>query len=132
TAIQQVEEITLAAQDPKTKEAIEASASSAQPISRIGIDRDTVRRAFDRANLHIATEPVASQSEAQAVVQALLDKLAGAYVAAEGVCDGNPKIKAGQTASINGVGQNFSGLYRVAAATHILRGGSAYETRFAT
>ncbi|HJS96398.1 MAG TPA: VgrG-related protein [Solirubrobacteraceae bacterium] len=132
TAIQQVEEVTLAAQDPKTKEAIEASASSAQPISRIGIDRDTVRRAFDGANLHIATEPVASQSEAQAVVQALLDKLAGAYVAADGVCDGNPKIKAGQTASITGVGQKFSGLYRVAAATHILRGGSTYETRFAT
>ena len=132
TAIQQVEEITLSAQDPKTKEAIDASASSAQPLARIGIDRDTVSNAFGGANLHIATEPVASQAEAQAVVQALLDKLASAYVAAEGVCDGNPGIKAGEIASISGVGQKFSGLYRVAAATHVLRGGSTYETRFAT
>jgi phage protein D len=132
TAIQQVEEVTLAAQDPKTKHAVEASASTPQPTSRIGIDRDTVSRALDGGNLHIATEPVASQAEAQAVVQALLDKLASAYVAAEGVCDGNPGIKTGEIASISGVGQTFSGLYRVAAATHVLRGGSTYETRFAT
>jgi phage protein D len=132
TAIQQVERITLAAQDPKTKQAIDASASSAEPLARIGIDRDTVSKAFDGANLHIATEPVASQAEAQAVVQALLDKLASAYVAADGVCDGNPLIKVGATASITGVGQKFTGLYRVAAATHVLRGGSTYETRFAT
>jgi uncharacterized protein involved in type VI secretion and phage assembly len=30
------------------------------------------------------------------------------------------------------VGHKFTGLYRVAAATHVLRGGSTYETRFAT
>jgi phage protein D len=132
TAIQQVDHITLSAQDPKTKQAIEASASSSHPLARIGIDRDTVSKAFGDATLHIATEPVNSQADAQAVTQALLDRLASAYVAAEGVCDGNPKIKAGETASITGVGQKFSGLYRVAAATHILRGGSTYETRFAT
>jgi len=132
TAIQQVENITLAAQDPKTKQAIDASASTPQQTSRIGIDRESVARAFDAADLHIATEPVASEAEAQAVVQALLDKLANAYVSAEGVCDGDPRIKPGETASITGVGQKFSGLYRVAAATHVLRGGSTYETRFAT
>ncbi len=132
TAIQQVNEVTLAAEDPKTKQAIEASASTAEPLARIGMDRDSVTNAFGDGTLHIATEPVNSQAEAQAVAQSLLDKLASAYVAAEGVCDGNPEIKAGETTSISGVGQKFSGLYRVAAATHVLRGGSTYETRFAT
>jgi uncharacterized protein involved in type VI secretion and phage assembly len=33
---------------------------------------------------------------------------------------------------VTGVGQKFGGTYRVAAATHVLRGGSTYETRFAT
>jgi phage protein D len=132
TAIQQVEQVTLAAQDPKTKQAIDVTASTPNILARIGLDRDTITKAFDAADLHIATEPVASQAEAQAVAQALLDKLASAYVTAEGVCDGNPKIKAGETASITGVGQKFSGIYRVAAATHVLRGGSTYETRFAT
>lgn len=132
TAIQQVHEVTLAAQDPKTKQAIDASASTPHPMSQIGIARETVRKAFDDASVHIATEPVDSQAEAQAVAQALLDKLAGAYVAADGVCDGNPRIRAGAATSITGIGQKFSGTYRVAAATHVLRGGSTYETRFAT
>jgi phage protein D len=132
TAVQQVKEVTLAAQDPKTNRTIDVSASSPQQLAQIGIDRGTVQSAFDGASVHIATEPVHSQSEAQAVVQALLDKLANAYVAAEGVCDGNPAVKAGTTVEITGVGQKFSGTYRVAAATHVLRGGSTYETRFAT
>ena len=132
TSIQQVKEVTLAAQDPKTKEAIDASATSPQQITNIGIDRDTVQAAFDDATFHIATEPVESNAEGQAVAQALLDKLANAYVAAEGVCDGDPRIKAGATISVSGVGQRFGGAYRVAAATHVLRGGGTYETRFAT
>lgn len=132
TAIQQVKEVTLATFDPKTKESIDATASDPQQISHIGIDRQTVQQAFDGARVHIATEPVDSHSEGQAVAQALLDKLANAYVAAEGVCDGNPAIRAGTPVNITGVGQKFSGTYRVAAATHILRGGSMYETTFAT
>ena len=132
TAIQQVKEVTLATFDPKTKEAIDATASDPQQISRIGIDRQAVQHAFDDARVHIATEPVDSHSEGQAVAQALLDKLANAYVAAEGVCDGNPAIRAGTTVRIIGVGQAFTGTYRVAAATHVLRGGGMYETTFAT
>ena len=132
SAIQQVGEVTLAAHDPKTKEAIDASASNPQQLARIGIDRDTVQAAFDDDRLHIATEPVASHAEGQAVVQALLDKLANAYVAAEGVCDGNPSIRAGTTINVIGIGQKCGGTYRVAAATHVLRGGSMYETRFTT
>ncbi len=132
TAIQQVKEVTLAAHDPKTKEPISATVSSPQRIASIGIDRDTVSEAFDGASVHIATEPVESHAEGQAVAQALLDKLANAYVAAEGVCDGNPGIRAGTPVNVTGVGQKFSGTYRVAAATHVLRGCSMYETRFAT
>jgi phage protein D len=132
TAIQQVKEVTLAAHDPKTKESIDASADSPRQLAEIGIDRQTISEAFDGASIHIATEPVASHAEGQAVAQALLDKLANAYIAAEGVCDGNPKIRAGATIAVSGTGQKFSGTYRVAAATHVLRGGSTYETRFAT
>jgi phage protein D len=132
TAIQQVKQVTLTAQDPKTKQAIDVRAESPQQTARIGIDREAVQSAFDGASVHIATEPVESQAEGQAVAQGLLDKLANAYVAAEGVCDGNPRIRAGATIAVTGVGQKFSGDYRVGSATHVLRGGSTYETRFAT
>ena len=131
TATQQVEQVTLSAQDPKTKQAIDVTASSPEQIAKIGVDRATVAGAFDGGDVHIATEPVKSQAEGTAVAQALLDKLANGYIAAEGVSDGNPSIKAGVAIEVTGLGQKYSGTYRVAAATHVLRGGSTYETRFA-
>jgi phage protein D len=131
SAVQQVTDVTLLAQDPGTNSAIDVTASSANQIAQIGVDRDSVVNAFGDAHLHIATEPVKTQSEGQALAQALLDKLANGYIAAEGISDGNPQIKAGAKVAVSGVGQLFSGTYRVAAATHVLRGGSTYETHFA-
>ena len=131
TAIQQVQEVTLLAQDPKTKQAIDVTVSTSNQVAQIGVDRDTVANAFDGDTMHIATEPVKSQAEGQALAQALLDRLANGYIAAEGVSDGNPQIRAGAKVSVSGVGQKFSGTYRVAASTHVLRGGSTYETHFA-
>jgi phage protein D/phage baseplate assembly protein gpV len=131
TATQQVAQVTLAAHDPKTKQPISITASSANQIAKIGVERESVAGAFPDATIHIATEPVKSQSEGTAVAQALLDKLANGYIAAEGVSDGNPSIKAGVAVQVSGIGTKYSGTYRVAAATHVLRGGSTYETRFA-
>jgi phage protein D/phage baseplate assembly protein gpV len=131
TATQQVQEVTLSVLDPKTKQTLQSTASSPNQIAQIGVDRATVAGAFDGGQVHIATEPVKSQSEGDALAQALLDKLANGYIAAEGVSDGNPKIRAGAAVQVSGLGQRYSGTYRVAAATHVLRGGSTYETRFA-
>jgi uncharacterized protein involved in type VI secretion and phage assembly len=131
TAVQQVQEVTLLAQDPKTKQAIESNATEPDQIARIGVDRDSVATAFESASLHVATEPVKSKAEGDTLTQALLDKLANGYVAAEGIAPGNPKIKAGAKVDVSGVGSRFSGLYRVASSTHVLRGGGSYETHFA-
>ena len=130
TAVQQVEEVTLRAQDPKTNQAIDVSASSPQQVAQIGVNRQTIVAAFEEAKTHIATEPVKSQAEGMSVAQAKLDRLANAYVAIEASTSGNPKIKAGASVKIGGVGQQFSGTYPVTQAVHIFRGGSTYETSF--
>ena len=131
TATQQAQQVTLAAFDPKNKQTIGVTVSSPHQVARIGVERSSVASAFEGADVHIATEPVKTQGEGQAVAQALLDKLANGYIAAEGVSDGNPSIRAGASVQVSGLGTKFSGLYRVAAATHILRGGATYETHFA-
>ena len=105
TAVQQVKEVSLLAQDPKTKQAIDVTVSTPSQIAQIGVDRETVASAFDDATMHIATEPVKSQAEGEALAQALLDKLANGYIAAEGVTDGNPQIRAGAKVSVSGVGR---------------------------
>lgn len=131
TAVQQVKSVSLAVQDPKTKQKIESTARTPVQVARIGIERDSIAGKFAEAKMHIATEPVKTMAEANTVTQALLDKLANGYIAAEGVAFGNPKIKAGAMVQVSGVGQKFSGTYRVATATHILRGGGNYMTSFA-
>jgi uncharacterized protein involved in type VI secretion and phage assembly len=130
TAVQQVDEVTLRAQDPNTNQAIDVSASNPQQVAQIGVSRQTVVAAFEEAKTHIATEPVKSQAEGMSVAQAKLDRLANAYVAIEASTSGNPKIKAGASVKIGGVGQQFSGTYPVTQAVHIFRGGSTYETSF--
>ena len=130
TAVQQVDEVTLLAQDPKTKQTIDVSATRPNLVTHIGVTRDSVVEAFGGGAIHVATEPVKTKGEAQVLVQALLDKHARGYVAAEGVAPGNPGIKAGTLVDVSGVGQKFSGTYLVASSRHVLRSGG-YETHFA-
>jgi phage protein D len=76
SATQQVGQVTLSAEDPMTKQPIDVSVSTPQENAWIGLDRDTVQQAFPGAHVHIATEPVESHAEGQAIAQALLDRLA--------------------------------------------------------
>jgi phage protein D len=131
TAVQQASEVTLRAYDPKTKQTIVSQAQTPEQIAQIGLTRDSVATAFPSAAVHIATEPVETAPEGDALAQALLDKLANGYISADGVAPGNPRIKAGTTIRVDGVGQRFGGTYRVATSTHVLRGGGGYETHFA-
>jgi len=130
TAVQQVKEVTLRAHDPKSKSAIESRATNPRQIAQIGVARSEVADAFSAEPLHVATEPVASKAEGDALAQALLDRLANGYIAAEGRASGNPKIKAGAKVKVSGVGAKFSGTYRVAMSRHVLRA-EGYETFFA-
>jgi phage protein D len=130
TAVQQVSEVTLLAHDPKTKQVIESSATRPEQVASIGLGRDEVTSAFDDATLHVATEPVKNRGEGDALTQALLDKLANGYIAAEGVAQGNPKIRAGVMVQVRGVGSLFSGSYRCASSHHVFRGGGSYITNF--
>src|SRR5262249_29498552 len=88
TAVQQVGEVSLLAQDPGTNQAIDVTVSSPEQTAQIGVDRGRIAEAFDGDKVHIATEPVKSEAEGRALAQALLDRLANGYIAAEGACDG--------------------------------------------
>lgn len=130
TGVQQVATATLRAQDPLANQVIETTVSTPNQIAQIGVTRRSVADAFGESAVHVATEPVADAAEGKTLAQALLDRLANGYVAAEGIAPGNPKIRAGTAIKVSGVGHSFSGTYRVAMSTHVLRSGS-YETHFA-
>jgi phage protein D len=129
TAIQQVTEVSVASWDDKNGAALNQSATSPTQVSEIGIRRAKIADAYE-GKTHIATEQLESSDEGQALAQAMLDQLANGYVSGEGVCQGNPRIRAGALLKITGVGNAFSGTYRVQSTTHTLQGGGTYQTRF--
>jgi uncharacterized protein involved in type VI secretion and phage assembly len=130
TAVQQVESVNVRGFDLKSKQAVESSKSTPRQVTEAGITRSTVAGKFPGATHEIAGQSFGSKAEADDLAQSMLDQLANAYLAAEGTCPGNTKVKAGAKIKISGVGTNYSGTYRVAKAVHVLRGGAGYVTQF--
>jgi uncharacterized protein involved in type VI secretion and phage assembly len=130
TAVQQVEKVNVRGFNSANKQSVLQTASSPEQLTEAGITRSTIKSKFPGAVLEIAGQSFASTGEARKLAQASLDQLANAYLAAEGTCDGNPNIKAGVLIKITGVGKNYSGTYRVAKSTHVIRGGGGYVTQF--
>ena len=128
TAVQQVDTVNVRGFDHKAKQQVVSSQSSPNQVTEAGISRDEVKGKFPGATLEIAGQSFRKSSEADDIAQAMLDRLANAYLAAEGSCAGNPKITAGVKLKISGVGQKYSGTYRVAKAVHTLR--TSYTTHF--
>jgi phage protein D/phage baseplate assembly protein gpV len=130
TAVQQVEKVNVRGFDFKAKQKVETTASRPVQVTEAGIKRADVVKAYPGATLEIGGQSFASPSEATSIGQSMLDQLANAYLAAEGTCHGDPRIKAGAKLNITGVGAKFSGTYRVAKAVHAITGGGGYTTSF--
>jgi uncharacterized protein involved in type VI secretion and phage assembly len=130
TSVQQVEKVNVRGFDLKAKKEVLATKSSPQQLTEAGIKRSDVLSKFSGDELEISGQSFSSSGEADKIAQSMLDQLANAYLAAEGSCYGNPKIKAGTKLKISGVGSDFSGTYRVARARHLLGTAGGYTTEF--
>jgi uncharacterized protein involved in type VI secretion and phage assembly len=130
TAVQQVQKVNVRGFDFAGKRSVVRSAGSPRQVTQAGITRSSVASKFPSAPLEIAGQSFTSTGEADKMAQSVLDQLANAYLAAEGTCHGDPRIKAGVLLDIKGVGKNYSGTYRVAKSVHVIRGGGGYETHW--
>jgi phage protein D len=72
---------------------------------------------------------VADANEAKAVADAVAARVDASEVTANGVCEINPAIKAGQTITIENMGTRVSGDYLVTTVEHVISQ-SRVETRF--
>ncbi|MEA2234558.1 MAG: hypothetical protein QOD83_4374 [Solirubrobacteraceae bacterium] len=126
TAVQQVEEVVVSGWDPKGKRRVTATKSTPQLDSKIELRRDGVAN----GTRPVIDEIVSSQSEANVLAQSTLDRLANAWLVADGRCVGNPSVRAGCKIQIKGVGARFGGEYLVTQSTHVIRATAGYETEF--
>jgi phage protein D len=130
TAIAQIEKVTVSGWDPKAKRRVSANADKAKLDSSIGLQRDKVAQGLGGGSITVSDQIVTSQGEADALAQSTLDRVANAWLEAEGVALGNPRIRAGSKVQITGVGTRFGGDYLVTKSTHVVRGHKGYDTEF--
>jgi phage protein D len=87
-------------------------------------------QAFGKASHIIINEPVLNQAEADQIAKGQFNDMALAYISGEGICLGNPDLRAGSVIEITGVGKRFSGLYYLTSVTHIYSQEQGYRTQF--
>jgi phage protein D len=131
TGVSQVEDVAVRGWDAVSRRVIEATARPEGLMSSIGVARDTIVSALNGGRLTVADAPVASQQEADALARSLASRVANSYLEADGICEGHPKVRAGCTVKIEGVGTRFGGEYTVSSTRHVFRGGRGYRTHFA-
>jgi phage protein D/phage baseplate assembly protein gpV len=118
--------------DPKQKTVILAEDSPNSRLNQGGMTQTgaaAAHSAFGAAEAVVVDLPVFSMDEAKAIATGLSYDVARHSVTAEGLALGDPRIKAGYTISLTGLGTRFNGSYYVTSATHIY-GGDGYETHF--
>jgi phage protein D len=90
----------------------------------------TVQQTFPGSVAVNTSAPVASQEDADSFARGMLHEMGLHYINAEGVCIGEPELKAGSVVKIEGMGRRFSGLYYVTATEHRFRPRKGYRTAF--
>lgn len=131
---QQVDEVTVRGWDPKTKQEIVGTCRSPQVFPAVGEMQDGGQvgsRAFGASKMMVTDRPIHSQQEAEDLAQSVSDMIAGEYLQADGLCDGDTDLKPGVAVQISNIGQRFGGKYYVTATTHIYSPGEGYSTQFA-
>ena len=133
TGAHQADKVIVNGWDPNTKKEVKVQTTTVKPAQQGGITKAggaATKSAFGKpAEMIVVDQPVATSDEAKAMAQALGVEISGEFLQAEGVCFGDPRVKAGKTVNIKKVGRRFSGKYLVTAAMHFYRPGK-YETHF--
>jgi len=128
----QADKVTVRGWDAKAKKAVSSQKASNARLNQGGMTKSggaTAKAAFSAAEAVVTNRPVSTPDEATAVATGLSNDISREFVQAEGVCGGDPRVKAGWKVTIQKVGKRFSGKYFVTSATHIYSA-ERYQTRF--
>ncbi|NJN93507.1 MAG: VgrG-related protein [Anaerolineales bacterium] len=128
-ATHQADKVVVRGWDPATKKEIKGQAKPALKQGGVEPGAGMAKKAFGAAEVVVVDEAVATPNEATALAQGLANDLGSEFIQAEGVCFGNPKVKAGFTITIGAVGKRFGGKYFVTSAIHRFDK-AGYETHF--
>ena len=133
TLSHQVNEAQVKGWDLTSKREIIGRAVQSRAHPEIGESRaggEVAQSAFGDASELAVSALAANQEEADKLAQALLDKHTSIFVQAEGICYGQPELKAGSLVNLSSLGTRFNGKYVVSSAVHEWDTRRDYITRF--
>ena len=127
----QADSVVVRGWDPQQKEALVGTATKGDLAPKTGIGKTGAQTAstFGSSTVYVVNRPVANQSEAKDLAEAVYNALDGSYIQAEGLCLGDPSIRAGMTIEMKTIGTRLSGKYYLTSATHTLSS-EGYTTAF--
>lgn len=132
--VEQVDEVVVRAWNPTTRQVITGQATQGKAEPQLAQDQNGATLASTALNSNasrvVVNRAVRNPKEATTLAQAICDELSGAFIEAEGLCYGQPELKAGKLAKLTALGQRFNGIYFVTAATHSYRARAGYTTTF--
>lgn len=130
SGVAQLDSVEVRSWDPDQKQAITGLATLSPAVESQDMARQQAAKALGGGKLIVVDHPADSAGVAKTIAGAVAGGLGAQVIEATGVALGDPAIRAGGTLKLSGVGRRFGGEHRVVAATHVLRGGRGYETRF--
>lgn len=133
STLEQVGEVEVHGWNPQDKREIVARASVGDlPKLMDGSNSGpaSVRQAFEPAPSARVAQPVHSQEEADQLARCGFAEMALRHIRADGLCTGEPRLRAGVVVRIEGLGKRFSGLYYVTSVEHRYGRNRGYRTAF--
>jgi phage protein D len=133
TTMGQVQEFTVRGWNPKDKKEIIARSAAGDESTVMGgkiSGPANVQQLFSNTGSMRVTMPVQSQEEADQMAKRGFSEMALGHIRAEGVCIGDPELRAGTIVKVEGIGERFSGLYYLCSTEHRFSMRKGYRTAF--
>ncbi|HVS06196.1 MAG TPA: VgrG-related protein [Candidatus Dormibacteraeota bacterium] len=130
TSAEQIKDVKVRGWDPVQKQAVIGSANSGTVATdSLQDDPSKLANKFGGATFTAVNRPLTQQAEVDGAAASIAESISSAFAEADGLANGNPKLKAGTTISVGVVGDEFSGKYTLTSARHIF-GEQGYRTHF--
>jgi uncharacterized protein len=133
STFEQVSELEVHGWNPRDKREIVGRATTGDMPRLMGGSASgpsTVRKIFDPPPAMRVSQPVHSQEEADQLARLGLAEMALRHIRGEGLCSGEPRLRAGVVVRIEGIGERFSGEYYITSVEHRFGRHKGYRTSF--
>ncbi|MGH3991279.1 MAG: VgrG-related protein, partial [Pseudonocardiaceae bacterium] len=132
SSAEQVGQVEVRGWDYLAKQAVTANAPAKTSSAQLaGLTPQDLAQKFGNGTFLATDLPHRTQAAAKSAAEALAAQIAGAFAEIEGVAKGNPKLRAGNSVSLSGVGTPFEGKYTLSTTRHLFSEDAGYTTLFA-